>query len=63
MQKKLFALALGTLLFGGSLAAIAATQSPQADPQACCCCEDNAPCCGKQGDAPCCDKCLNEAAR
>jgi len=64
MQKKLFALAMGTLLFGGSLAAVAANQTAPAAKQATCCdgnmscCDGNSACC----DKPCCDRCPSKGA-
>ena len=60
MQKKLFALALGALLFGGSLAAVAATQTEPTRQHTCC--DGNGPCCDHEGQ-PCCDRCPDKAAR
>lgn len=57
MQKKLLALALGALLFGGSLAAVAATQTETARIPTCC--DGNAACCDRGGE-PCCDHCPNK---
>jgi hypothetical protein len=57
MQKKLFALALGALLFGGSLAAVAATQNEPTRQQSCC--DGNSACCNHGGE-PCCDHCPNK---
>ncbi len=64
MQKKLFTLALGALLFGGSLAAVAATQDPHRTSQApCCCCDNDHPCGDACRDKPCCDHCPNQKAQ